>query len=574
MIALVSVVPVFVAGFLSVYSIRASHKASVASVEDTLIDQQYTEIKNFINETAVLNLLSVVENGDIALNDQISAVVNFFKIDPGLEEAYFVSLDGKETVRFIKSNTGTLSSGGLRDRSALDQFLVAKSGKQYFGPVYHAPNGPMMSVATPVRNKSGSVVIGVIGGEVKLNKIRELMRTAKLGSSGYVYLTDKDGFLMAASSGFEHPDSLKEVGFVRDVLRGQDFLGSDGQRRYLNFEGKEVVAAARFLSEYGWGLFAEWPAEEADKGINDILYKNILVLLAVIVAVVIVSIVLATLIVKPIELLEKGTERVSGGKFDEGVNIMTGDELEDLGLSFNKMMQGLKQLQQLKDEFVFIAAHELRTPVAAMKGYLTLILEGIAGPITEETKNFIQKVINSNNRLIQLVNDLLEVARSEAGRLTIKVSPIDIVKPIKEVISELQSLADKASVKLVYEPGTNVPKAMADADRLKEVMVNLIGNSIKYMGSSTGMVTITHEPDGKNLITHVKDTGLGISKDAQVKLFEKFYRVQTDKTKDITGTGLGLFIVKEIIEKMNGKIWVESEEGKGSTFSFSLSVAQ
>jgi signal transduction histidine kinase len=113
---------------------------------------------------------------------------------------------------------------------------------------------------------------------------------------------------------------------------------------------------------------------------------------------------------------------------------------------------------------------------------------------------------------------------------------------------------------------------MADADRLKEVLINLVGNSIKYMGGA-GTVTISHEVQGNNLVTHVKDTGLGMSKEAQAKLFEKFYRVQTEKTKQIQGTGLGLFIVKEIIEKMNGKIAVSSEEGKGSDFYFSLPIA-
>ena len=573
MMAFVSIAPVLLAGFLSVYSIRASHKISVANVEDTLIGQQYAEIRSFINDAGEFNTVSTFEKGGVAPGDQVAVSKGFFVSNPALEEIYFISVDGKETVRFNKSYPEGVLAQDLRDQSILKSFLtVAKSGKQYFGHVYYTLKGPMMTVATPVRNKSGSKIIGIIGGEIRLSKIGELMRKAQLGNSGYVYLVDGDGFLIANSSGVAPIMSLKKIGLVGEVLQGRSFLGPEGQRRYLNFEGNQVVAAARFLPEYGWGMIAEWPTEEADKSVNDILYKNTIVLLAVTIAVVLVSVVLATLIVKPIEMLEKGTERVSQGKFEEGVDIQTHDELEDLGLAFNKMMQGLKQLQQLKDEFVFIAAHELRTPVAAMKGYLSLILDGLTGPVTEKTKDFIQKVINSNNRLIQLVNDLLEVARSEAGRLTIKVAPIDVVRPIKEVLSELQSLADKSSVKLIYEPAANVPKAMADADRLKEVIVNLVGNSIKYMGGS-GTVTVVHEIQGGMLVTHVEDTGLGMSKDAQAKLFEKFYRVQTEKTKEITGTGLGLFIVKEIIEKMNGKILVESEEGKGSTFSFSLPVA-
>jgi two-component system phosphate regulon sensor histidine kinase PhoR len=259
--------------------------------------------------------------------------------------------------------------------------------------------------------------------------------------------------------------------------------------------------------------------------------------------------------------------------------------LQELGDSFNDMVMGLKQLEQLKDEFVFIAAHELRTPVAAMKGYLQLILDGTTGAIPDATKAFIEKVIASNQRLIQLVNDLLEVARSQAGRLTIKVAPTDIAPAIASTLDELKSLADEKSVTMAYAPtlagGASgaapapLPQVMADSDRIKEVVVNLVGNAIKYMGGA-GTITITHElvpGTPATLVTHITDTGLGMSAEAQKNLFQKFYRVQTDKTRDITGTGLGLFIVKEIIEKMDGTIWVASQEGKGSTFSFGLKVA-
>jgi len=127
-------------------------------------------------------------------------------------------------------------------------------------------------------------------------------------------------------------------------------------------------------------------------------------------------------------------------------------------------------------------------------------------------------------------------------------------------------------MELRYEIPEGLPKVLADQDRIKEVVVNLVGNAIKY-NAEGGHVWVAHEVKGREVITRVNDDGFGISKEAQAKLFEKFYRVQTDKTRDITGTGLGLFIVKEIIEKMNGKIFVESEEGRGSVFGFSLPAA-
>jgi signal transduction histidine kinase len=335
-----------------------------------------------------------------------------------------------------------------------------------------------------------------------------------------------------------------------------------------------VVAAAMPVAEYGqtWGLVAEWPTAEADAVINVLLVRDLIALMIMLGIVILVSIFLALIIVRPIQKLEEGPARVAQGKFNEGVSITTHDELEDLGDSFNTMVLGLKELEQLKDEFVFVAAHELRTPVAAMKGYLQLILEGTTGAISDGTRAFIEKVIASNQRLIQLVNDLLEVARSQAGRLTIQVTPIDLAPPIASSLDELKSLADEKSITMIYQPPTDLPQVLADADRIKEMVVNLVGNAIKYMGGA-GSIAISHEMMEGHVVTHIADTGLGISKEAQEKLFQKFYRVQTDKTKEITGTGLGLFIVKEIVEKMNGTIWVTSEEGHGSVFSFSLPVA-
>jgi len=238
------------------------------------------------------------------------------------------------------------------------------------------------------------------------------------------------------------------------------------------------------------------------------------------------------------------------------------------------MIEGLKELEELQEEFVFVAAHELRTPVTAIKGYVQLVLEETTGPIDKQAKEFLSKVVDANNRLLQLVEDLLEVARSEAGRLIIEVAPIDIIKPIEGVYDQLKPLADEKNVSLVYKP-KDVPKVMADEKRINEIVVNLVGNAIKYMGGE-GIITISHEKDeDKNmLITHVADNGMGMSKEGMENLFQKFYRVQTEETQEITGTGLGLFIVKQIIEKMGGTIWVESEEGKGSVFSFSLPISK
>ncbi len=571
-IALVSILPILIVGFLSVYGITVSHRVDVANLETAVLDQKYGEIKDFVDRV-IRDVGVQVASGAKDLDPLLKkATLSAINTHSEINEIAWLDLEGHETVKLNRLHPDGVPDSDLENLSSDGSFLAAKEGNSYISPVRITPDGPEVVVAYPVKNKDKDI-IAVTRGVVSFKDIQVIVGNASIGNSGYVYMVDGTGAFLGGNIGITPLANLKGVGIVSGVVGGESFLGPEKQSRYKNYFGDDVVAAGEYIPELKAGLVAEWPTQEADASVNDLIYKNAIVTLAVFFAVIIASILLATLIVRPIRVLEGGTRLVAQGKFDQVVEIRTGDELEELGIAFNKMIAGLKQLDELKDEFVFIAAHELRTPVAAMKGYLSLVLDGVTGPLADKTKEFIQKVIASNQRLIQLVNDLLEVSRSEAGKLTIKVSQIDIVQPIKEALGELRPLADKQSISLAYEPPPDTPKIMADADRIKEIVVNLVGNAIKY-NNDGGWVRVSHEVKNGEFITHVADNGFGVSPEAQKKLFEKFYRVATEKTRDITGTGLGLFIVKEIIEKMNGKIWAESEgEGKGSAFSFSLPLA-
>ena len=600
--ALVGIVPLVVAAVLTNYVVTNSHRDDVAKLESAVIAQTQSQIQFFINNNilAQANVEIPREGNNIFATSSIPAqeyvLGQMLGALPYLQSESYVNIAGQQTSAADRNDPFGVASSSLQNISASSAFQSAKAGNNYIGPVTYTNNVPMVPFAAPVKDNNGEI-IGVISGVASLGNLQTIVASATIGNTGYLYLVDQNGALIASGgsvaaggdlSGDVGSSTVMRIPMVQKVIGGGNALTADTQMRYANAFGKNVVAAGESLNEDGqyWGLVAEWPTSEADAIINALLVRDIIILLVVFLLVVLFSFVLALIITRPIDKLEEATSRVEQGKFNEGVSITTGDELEELGDSFNDMVMGLKQLEQLKDEFVFIAAHELRTPVAAMKGYLQLILDGTTGQIPDATRSFIEKVIASNQRLIQLVNDLLEVARSQAGRLTIKVAPVDIAPAITSTLDELKSLADEKGVTMTYEPGISpVPLALADVDRVKEVVVNLVGNAIKYMGGA-GKIRISHEvmravsataPGGEAtpamLVTHIADTGLGMSAEAQQKLFQKFYRVQTDKTKDIVGTGLGLFIVKEIVEKMNGTIGVASEEGKGSTFSFALAVA-
>ncbi len=577
LVILIGLVPIAVAVGLGIYAVQSSHREDVARLESAVLTEKAQEVENYVNEDILSHPRIISPQGtniEQSTATQEFALSQTMNVLTFLNAESFVNLNGEESVRLDRTHPDGYPADALRDMSATPEFHAARAGNYYIGPVSYASSTPVVTFSSPVEDDAKNVT-GVIVGEANLMELQTIVAGAKIGTTGYLYLVDGQGNIiggggpMSGTIGQEPAANGIIFPTVQAALAKEDLLTAATQATYKNITGETVVAAEKYIPEFGWGLVVEWPTSEANAVINTLFFRNAITFAIVLLIAFAASLFLAAYVVRPVRKLQEGAARVAQGKFDEGVYIATGDELEALGDSFNNMVQGLKQLEQLKDEFVFVAAHELRTPVAAMKGYLSLILDGTTGAITDGTKAYVEKVIASDNRLVQLVNDLLEVARSEAGRLTIKVSPIDVAPLVRAVLDELKSLADEKSVKMVYEPPADLPKAMGDADHVKEVMVNLVGNAIKYMGGA-GTVTVSHEAKDGRLITHVADTGVGIAKEAQEKLFQKFYRVQTEKTRDITGTGLDLFIVREIVEKMGGKIWVESEEGKGSTFSFSL----
>jgi signal transduction histidine kinase len=233
----------------------------------------------------------------------------------------------------------------------------------------------------------------------------------------------------------------------------------------------------------------------------------------------------------------------------------------------------LKQVDKLKDEFVSLASHELRTPMTVIKSYVWLLLEGKTGKLTEQQMKYLKISYDSTNRLIGMVNDMLNISRIESGRFTIDPKPMSIATLIQEVSSEMGSRAAELGIKLVVqEPENATPNINADSDRIKQVLINLIGNSLKFTPKD-GSITVSYYLKDSMVFVSIKDTGIGIKPEDMEKLFKKFNMVGgSSLTKQAgQGSGLGLYLSKNLVELHKGKIWVESEgEGKGTVFTFTL----
>lgn len=226
----------------------------------------------------------------------------------------------------------------------------------------------------------------------------------------------------------------------------------------------------------------------------------------------------------------------------------------------------LLELDKQKTEFVSFASHQLRGPLTAIKGYASLILDGDYGAVADELKKAVQIIFDSTKTLATVVDDYLNVTRIELGQMKYEFSTIDFGAMVKEVVEELKPNIEKAGLKLEMnvQSGANL-NVKADKGKLIQVVSNIIDNSVKY--TPTGKIMLDLQNKNGVLRLTIKDTGIGISKDVIPKLFSKFKRADNANQTNMRGTGLGLFIAKEIITAHNGKIWVESEgEGKGSMF--------
>ena len=230
----------------------------------------------------------------------------------------------------------------------------------------------------------------------------------------------------------------------------------------------------------------------------------------------------------------------------------------------------LKEVDEMKDNFISMASHELRTPVTALRGFAQLAATGFKKGNTADLGRDLEIIDKSAEGIANLVNDMLDVSRIEQKRMQVDMKPVDITAVTVEVLTQLNAQAQEKKLVLNYQKPTSPIVVTADEQKLKQVLVNIIGNSIKY--TPTGSVSVSHEISNGNVKTLVSDTGMGIPADEIPKLFEKFHRVQNDQTKNIRGTGLGLWITKQIIEIMNGKLLVESIENKGTTMIVTFPV--
>jgi signal transduction histidine kinase len=248
-------------------------------------------------------------------------------------------------------------------------------------------------------------------------------------------------------------------------------------------------------------------------------------------------------------------------------------KIEILATDLEKSNARLIDLDRQKSEFVSFATHQLRGPLTATKGYASLLLEGDMGELSAEARNGVSRIFDSTNTLVTIVNDYLNISRIELGAMKYAFETIDLKSLIEDVIAEIKPNIDKTGIKFSFRVvGDSTDfRTTADRDKLKQVFANVIDNSLKYTPSGSIDTELTFDKTRHLLVFKIKDTGVGIAPETLPHLFQKFSRAENASKTNIRGTGLGLYVAKQMIEAHHGTIHAESEgEGKGSTFIVEL----
>ena len=384
-----------------------------------------------------------------------------------------------------------------------------------------------------------------------------------------------------------NPETLKEIPRANsDSLRSIDPLWESVNAKLIFIESNTLLSkdfgeqlsklnSQRVTLLNETSIFVnEWNGM-IDSGLHQkVIVVELLIIIDIIVFVTVMFSIRQSLLL--LDTMIKAISRVKEGFYGDRINYSSKDEIGELAETFNSMSMTIqkkeedaKKIEIAKDEFLAMITHELKTPLVPIQGYSDILIGEHLGPLNSVQKERLQIISSSAATLLQLISDLLDAQKLELGQLRIKKERNNIKNSIEKTIVDMQPLAISSAVSLTY----NVPKdtyAFYDDDRIRQVLTNLIKNSLKAVSPKTGKVEISIDEKPTEVIILVKDNGRGIPANAINDVFKKFYQVDTSSTREKGGSGLGLSICKGIVDAHGGKIWVQSEVSKGTTFSFTI----
>ncbi|MBC7813167.1 MAG: HAMP domain-containing protein [Burkholderiales bacterium] len=456
-------------------------------------------------------------------------------------------------------------------------------------PFFDVSSGTLALIATsPVY--AGDELIGVAAIRYNTEELNQIMfeRTG-LGETGETYLVSRENNYFLTASRFEGyllNRAYTSVG-IEQALAGQD-----GSSVYGDYRSPAVPVFGnyRWIPELEGGLLTEINEEEALSALNQAQVTIVILAIIVSAIVVFVGFIVTNILTRPISQITNSASAIAQGHFDQRVLLTRSDEIGVLATAFNNMAQAVQDRTQqmeeardealaaqriarensrLKSEFLSTMSHELRTPLNAIEGFTSIMLSGMGIELSPRAEDMVRRVSMNSKRLLQLINDFLDLSRIEAGRLELVKSPVSPEGLAHKWQNEVSVLAEGKGLEFIVNIDPNLPPIiLGDEDALSKVAINLLGNAFKF--TQQGQVTLELSCISGGWKIAVSDTGIGIPSHAREYIFEEFRQVDGSSKRLYGGTGLGLSLVQKLSRAMGGNVSLQSEVGKGSIFTVTL----
>ena len=583
--------------FLSASNYRAIREQELKSHE-AILDQFTAETEGFIlsREALLIVLADAIKEKDSA--GAINAIDVFFSRYPEFISVSIVSEQGKQLVK--RSRFVTYTAGDLLDISQKPVFQNARQDSFYIGSVYLSLGSiPTTEIGTAIRGISGTTN-GVIVAELDVRKLWDIIIAITSGQNVTPYLIDGKGTLAA------HPDfqyvlsrvNLSQrniIAAIRNSIRDKQAFIVSGE--YANEQNIESFSVGKPLL-FGWGAVVESPRSEFFRSSLAAFRLNTIISIISTILVILLFWIsrlfwklyyilnierkrLAEVNVKLDEYLKENLESakllvrrdreltatneelvIRSAELNETAKILVRRDIE-----LTEANERLQKLDQEKSDFVSIAAHQLRTPLTEIKWTIYTLLEGVIGDLNSQQRQFAWDAFQAVERIIVTIKDLLDVARLEEGRTGYNFQRQSILPVLNTAFERVKKTATDKGLTIIINlpPYIEVPLADLDEEKMLIVFDNLLDNAVKYTppGGKVELFLTVAEP---NLRVEVKDTGIGIPKEQLNRVFSKFFRADNAELFQTSGTGLGLYLTKTIVEQHNGSISFKSIEDKGTTF--------
>jgi signal transduction histidine kinase len=477
----------------------------------------------------------------------------------------------------------------------------AKQRQFHFGPVYFPEEGtfpegagPYMTIAVPIERFAGEV-IGMLVAEIDLKYVGQVISSIHVGKAGHAYLVTGSGQLIAHSdlSLVLQKRNLAQLDQMKAAFQPNSKEPKPIALVTRNLHGEKVFASYALISSLGWAVLTEQPIQEIYVPLYASMLRTSGVLLFGLGVALVATLFVSRRVVRPLETLRQGVERIRQGDLSTRLELQTGDEIQILADEFNEMAAHLREaysdlerkvaertqelttvneklveVSEHKSRFLANVNHELRTPLSSIIGYARLLRRETEGQISLLQRENLKDLLRNAERLLRLIDSLLDFAKIEAGKMEVQLEPVRIEELVQGAAASIEPILNKVAVRLIRDIPSEIAPLYTDREKLRQIILNLLGNAVKF--TDRGEIRISASQEDGDFKLAVADTGIGIDKADVHRIFEEFDRGRLINDGSYRGTGLGLAIVKRLVGVLGGSIIVESEVGKGSTFTVTL----